>query len=33
MGAETVGEHEWEPSMMPGWRVKKMRYAISGKAQ
>ncbi len=28
MGAETVGEHEWEPPMMPGWRVKKMRYAI-----
>ena len=30
MGAETVGEHEWEPPMMPGWRVKKMRYAIPG---
>ncbi len=28
MGAETVGEHEWEPPMMPGWRVKKMRYLI-----
>lgn len=28
MGAVTVGEHEWEPPMMPGWRVKKMRYAI-----
>ncbi len=28
MGAETVGEHEWEPPMMPGWRVKKMRYVI-----
>ncbi|MFY9235224.1 MAG: GNAT family N-acetyltransferase [Fimbriimonadaceae bacterium] len=28
MGAETVGEHDWEPPMMPGWRVKKMRYAI-----
>lgn len=29
MGAVTVGEHEWEPPMMPGWRVKKMRYTIS----
>jgi ribosomal protein S18 acetylase RimI-like enzyme len=28
MGAETVGEHEWEPPMMPGWRVKKMRIDI-----
>lgn len=28
MGAETVGEHEREPPMMPGWRVKKMRFAI-----
>ncbi|MGI8924909.1 MAG: GNAT family N-acetyltransferase [Fimbriimonadales bacterium] len=28
MGAETVGQHEGEPPMMPGWRVKKMRYAI-----
>lgn len=28
MGAETVGEHDWEPTMMPGWRVKKMRFAI-----
>ena len=28
MGAETVGEHDWEPPMMPGWRVKKMRYTI-----
>lgn len=26
MGAVTVGEHDWEPPMMPGWRVKKMRY-------
>lgn len=28
MGAITVGEHDWEPPMMPGWRVKKMRYAL-----
>lgn len=28
MGAETVGEHVWEPPMMPGWRVKKMRYQL-----
>lgn len=28
MGAETVGEHDWEPPMMPGWRVKKMRLEI-----
>jgi GNAT superfamily N-acetyltransferase len=28
MGAETVGEHDWEPPMMPGWRVRKMRCAI-----
>ena len=28
MGAETVGEHDWEPPMMPGWRVKKMRLDI-----
>jgi GNAT superfamily N-acetyltransferase len=28
MGAETVGEHEWEPPMMPGWRVKKMRIDV-----
>lgn len=28
MGAETIGEHDWEPPMMPGWRVKKMRYGI-----
>lgn len=28
MGAITVGEHEWEPPMMPGWRVKKMRYVL-----
>jgi GNAT superfamily N-acetyltransferase len=29
MGAETVSEHDWEPPMMPGWRVKKMRFTIS----
>jgi predicted N-acetyltransferase YhbS len=28
MGAETVGEHDWEPPMMPGWRLKKMRFII-----
>ena len=28
MGAETIGEHDWEPPMMPGWRVKKMRYRL-----
>ena len=28
MGAETLGEHDWEPPMMPGWRVKKMRYEL-----
>ncbi len=28
MGAVTVGEHDWEPPMMPGWRVKKMRFAV-----
>lgn len=28
MGAITVGEHDWEPPMMPGWRVKKMLYAL-----
>ncbi len=28
MGAKTVGEHDWEPPMMPGWRVKKMRYVV-----
>ena len=31
MGATTVGEHDWEPPMMPGWRVKKMRYAIAAR--
>ena len=29
MGAVTVGEQDWEPPMMPGWRVKKMRFEIS----
>lgn len=28
MGAETVGEHDWEPPMVPGWRLKKMRFAV-----
>jgi GNAT superfamily N-acetyltransferase len=28
MGAETVGEHDWTPPMMPGWRVKTMRFVI-----
>lgn len=28
MGAETVGEHDWEPPMMPGWRLKKMRSSL-----
>lgn len=28
MGAVTVGEHDWEPPMMPGWRVKKMRFDL-----
>jgi predicted N-acetyltransferase YhbS len=28
MGAETVGEHDLEPPMMPGWRVKKMVFRI-----
>jgi GNAT superfamily N-acetyltransferase len=28
IGAVTVGEHDWEPPMMPGWRLKKMRYAV-----
>jgi GNAT superfamily N-acetyltransferase len=28
MGAQTVGEHEWTPPMMPDWHVKKMRYSI-----
>lgn len=28
MGAETTGEHDWSPPMMPGWRVKKMRFVI-----
>lgn len=29
MGAETVAEHGWEPPMMPGWRLKKMRHVLS----
>lgn len=28
MGAQTVGEHDWEPPMMPGWRVKKMEFRV-----
>jgi len=28
MGAETIGEHDWTPPMMPDWRVKIMRFAI-----
>jgi GNAT superfamily N-acetyltransferase len=28
MGAETVGEHEWSPPMMPDWHVKIMKYTI-----
>lgn len=28
MGAETLGDHDWEPPMMPGWRVKKMRFDL-----
>jgi GNAT superfamily N-acetyltransferase len=28
MGAKTVGVHDWEPPMMPGWRVKKMAYDV-----
>jgi GNAT superfamily N-acetyltransferase len=28
MGAETIGEYDWTPPMMPGWRVKKMRFTI-----
>lgn len=28
MGAVTIGEHDWEPPMMPSWRVKKMRFEI-----
>jgi GNAT superfamily N-acetyltransferase len=27
-GAVTTGAHEWEPPMLPGWRVRKMRFAI-----
>lgn len=29
MGAVTVGVADWEPPMMPGWRVRLMRYEIS----
>jgi GNAT superfamily N-acetyltransferase len=28
MGAETVGEHEWSPPMMPDWHIKKMRFNL-----
>lgn len=28
MGAQTVGEHDWTPPMMPGWRVKKMCFSV-----
>lgn len=28
MGAVTVGVADWEPPMMPGWRVRLMRYEI-----
>lgn len=28
MGAETVGVETWEPPMMPGWRIKAMRYVL-----
>jgi GNAT superfamily N-acetyltransferase len=29
MGAVTIGAHEWEPPMLPGWCVRKMRFAIT----
>jgi hypothetical protein len=29
MGASTVGAHDWEPPMMPGWKVKKMKFDLS----
>lgn len=32
MGAETIGQHDWSPPMMPGWRVKKMRFTIPADA-
>jgi GNAT superfamily N-acetyltransferase len=28
MGAVTEGEHDWEPPMMPGWRLKRMRFPL-----
>jgi GNAT superfamily N-acetyltransferase len=28
MGAVTIGIADWEPPMMPGWRVRLMRYEI-----
>ncbi len=28
MGAVTTGEHDWEPPMMPGWKLKAMRYEL-----
>lgn len=29
MGAVTVGVADWEPPMMPGWRVRMMRYELA----
>ncbi len=29
MGAVQLGPHDWEPPMMPGWRVVKMRFDLS----
>lgn len=31
MGAVTVGEHDWTPPMMPGWRIKMMRFTLPDK--
>ncbi len=28
MGAQTIGEHEWTPPMMPDWHVKLMKYTV-----
>ena len=33
MGAVTVGVAEWEPPMMPGWRVRLMRFEIPAAGQ
>jgi GNAT superfamily N-acetyltransferase len=33
MGAATTGELDWEPPMMPGWRVKTMRFEIPAQGQ